>query len=365
MHYDIAVVGGGIAGISVAARLASRASVVVVEAEAQLGYHATGRSAAIYTECYGPGVIPRLTKASKEFLVNVPGPVATQRGLLFVAGAGQHETISALHSRFSLTVDDVALVDRTDVAELCSALDMESIDHGLYEPGAMDLDVHALSMEYRRMAMQDGANIRLEFRVDRIEGGSPWLLGSPTGEVTAGIIVNASGAWADVVAALADVPPLGVMPLNRSAFLFDPQIDMRSSPMVVDADERWYFKPDGPNVLGSAASEIPSRPLDARAAEEDVALGIERINDSTTFGIRSVKSTWAGLRTFTPDRVPAVGFAQDNDRFFWLVGQGGYGIKTSPALSEYAAGLILDGAVPDRLEGFGIEEEALTPRRFG
>ncbi len=364
MQYDIAVVGGGIAGISVAARLADRASVVLVEAEAAIGYHATGRSAALYTECYGPGVIPRLTKASRDFLVGLTGPVATPRGLLFVGGADQRSTIEALRNRFSSNVDDLALVGADGMADLCEALDTDVVHVGLYEPGAMDLDVHALSMEFRRMALLGGADVRLEFRVDRITGDGPWLLGSSLGELSAGIVVNASGAWADEIAAMAGVSPLGVLPLNRSAFLFDPTMDMRSSPMVVDADERWYFKPDGPNVLGSAASEIRSSPIDARAAEEDVALGIERINESTTFGIRSVKSTWAGLRTFTPDRVPAVGFAADNDRFFWLVGQGGYGIKTSPALSEYAAGLILDGTVPSTLRSFGVDEQSLTPLRF-
>jgi D-arginine dehydrogenase len=134
--------------------------------------------------------------------------------------------------------------------------------------------------------------------------------------------------------------------------------------MVVDVAERWYFKPEGPNILGSAASELPSPPMDSRPCEEDVALGIERINTVTSLDIRSVVSTWAGLRTFTPDRTPAVGFDGGNPTFFWLVGQGGYGIKTSPAMGRLAAGLISEGSVPDDLHEFGVTAAELDPARF-
>ena len=364
VEYDIAVIGGGIAGVSVAARLAGRASVVLVEAEAALGYHATGRSAALYTECYGPGVIPLLTKASRSFLADRPDPFVGPRGLLFAGHRHQKASIAALHETYSTNVADLEVLDATGMAELCDVLNTDSVQYGLYEPGAMDIDVHALQMEFRRVAKEHGADIRLEFRVDRVSTGARWTLHSSLGEVSARIILNAAGAWADHVARMAGVAPLGVAPLVRSAFLFDPGRDMTRSPMVVDADEAWYFKPEGPNVLGSAASEIAAEPKDVRATEEDVALGIERINEVADFGIRSVKSTWAGLRTFTPDRVPAIGFDRDSDRFFWLVGQGGYGIKTSPAVSELAAGLILDHAVPDRLRAFGIDESSVTPTRF-
>jgi D-arginine dehydrogenase len=242
----------------------------------------------------------------------------------------------------------------------------------MYEPDAGDIDVDGLQTTFVGTARGAGATILTSTRVDAISrSGHRWVVTGVDAEspdapqrITAKIIVNAAGAWGDHVADLAAVPGLGLQPLVRSVFTFDPGRDASGWPMVVDAREQWYIKPEGPFMLGSAASEIPSEPLDARAPEIDVALGIERINAATTLSIRSVRNTWAGLRTFTPDRIPAVGFDDAHDGFFWLVGQGGYGIKTSPAIGRLAAGLIVDGRVPDDISAFGITEAELSPRRL-
>jgi len=194
--------------------------------------------------------------------------------------------------------------------------------------------------------------------------GSGWRIAAGKHEIAAATVVNAAGPWGDVVAEMAGVAPLGLTPLKRSAFTFDPKMASGQWPFVIDAAERWYMKPEGPHVLGSAASEIPQEPSDARPDEIDIALGIERINAATTLEVVSVKSQWAGLRTFTPDRTPAAGYDDTVEGFFWLVGQGGYGMHTSPALGATAAGLIVNGVVPDQVAQEGVTAEMLDPVRF-
>ncbi len=363
MRFDIAVIGGGIAGLSAAASLSEHTSVVLVEAEPMLGYHATGRSAALYTECYGPGVVPRLTKASRPFFIEAG--LASPRGVLFVGRADQVATTADLYALYSATVDDLVLLTSDGVTDRFPVADPSVITEGILEPGAMDLDVHGIQMAFRATALANGATILLEHGVTAISRSAAWELTAGDETITATVLVNAAGAWADVIATMAGVPPLGLIPLKRSAFLCDPGIDAHSWPMVIDVDERWYLKPEGPNLLGSAASELVAPPSDARPDEEDVALGIMRIEEATSLSIRSVSSSWAGIRTFTRDRVPVVGFDHRSDGFFWLAGQGGYGIKTSPAIARLAAGLIVDGAVPLDLEALGITAEELAPDRFG
>jgi D-arginine dehydrogenase len=364
MNADVVVVGGGIAGVSVAAFLADRADVVLVEAESSLGYHATGRSAALYTECYGAAVIPRLARASKWFFTSPTEPLGSPRGVLFVEDESQETTIDDLEALFSPSVPDLERLSGDDAASHCPALRPEHITAGLLEPGAMDLDVHGIETSFRRQAKAGGAEFMLDHEATHIERSNGWTVDAGGISITARIVVDAAGAWGDDVAQLAGVAPLGLLPLKRSAFLTATEMDAHAWPLVVDSDETWYFKPEGPNILGSAASEILVPPSDARPDEIDIALGIERINEATTLGIRSVSSTWAGLRTFTSDRVPAVGFDPDNTGFFWLVGQGGYGIKTAPALGQAAAGLILDGTMPETLEAHGVTEASVAPGRF-
>lgn len=363
MEYDIAVIGGGIAGLSAAASLSERASVVLVEAEPMLGYHATGRSAALYTECYGPGVVPRLTKASRPFFIEAA--LASPRGVLFVGTADQATTTAGLFELYSATVADLTLLTADEVAECFPVADVSVIREGILEPGAMDLDVHGIQMAFRTTARANGATLLLEHPVTAISGSPKWTLRAGDEVITASVIVNAAGAWADQIAAMAGVAPLGLMPLKRSAFLCDPGLDARSWPMVIDVDEGWYLKPEGANLLGSAASELPTPPSDARPDEEDVALGILRIEEATKLTIRTVSSSWAGIRTFTRDRVPVVGFDPRAHGFFWLAGQGGYGIKTSPAIARLVAGLIIEGSVPTDLDALGIMAEQLAPDRLG
>jgi D-arginine dehydrogenase len=364
MIYDVAIIGGGIAGISAAANLAPLGSVVLLEAEPILGYHATGRSAALYTECYGPGVIPRLTMASRRFFTEGAKVFGTPRGVMFVGTHAQAGVTANLHTTYSGMVPDLERISKAEIRDICPAIDTSVITHGLLEPRAMDLDVSSIEQAFRRKAIDHGTNIIVDARVTDLRRSAQWQIRSRAGDISARVIVNAAGAWADEVALLAGITPLGLRPLKRSAFLTNPPFDPRPWPMIVDVEEQWYFKPEGQNLLGSAASELLSPPMDARADEEDVARGIERINAVTSLGIRTVTTAWAGLRTFTTDRTPAVGFEPDDPTFFWLVGQGGYGIKTSPAMGQLTAGLISHGMVPDGLRQFGITAGDLDPARF-
>lgn len=365
MEVDVAIIGGGIAGLSAAAWLANDTSVLVVEAENSLGYHATGRSAAAYTECYGPETIRRLAKASREYLVESDG-VTTSLPVMFVAKHGDDASITRLLDTFRPLAPTVQHLAPQDVTDRCSAFDKKTVAGGVLEPGALNIDVHALQTMYERRVRSAGHTILTAspvIRIGRITNDR-WAIEAGEASIVARVIVNASGAWADTVATMAGVAAIGFEPLLRSVFTFAGTNDSPSWPLVVDADERWYFKPEGPNVLGSGASEIPSEPVDASAPEIDVALGIERINANTNLSIRSVHNTWAGLRTFSPDRNPVVGFDTAAPGFFWLAGQGGYGIKTSPALGELSASLIVSDIFPERIASFGISRDELAPHRF-
>lgn len=347
MIADVIVIGGGISGVSVAARLSQRATVVLVEAEGSLYYHASGRSAAMYSECRGSRVIRLLTKQSREYFTDAPDEVTTPRSVLYVAPHDEPDRIKTMMVELQPLLPTLREIGPDEIVEICDAVRPSMVSSGMLEPDAMELDVDLITSGFRQDAKQGGVAILLDQRArtaQRVAGS--WEVTTEVETHRAPVIVNAAGAWGDQVAAMAGVTPLGLIPLKRSVFVFDPQRAVATWPLLVDTSERWYLKPEGPNVLGSAASEERSEPVDARPDELDIALGIERINEVTDLSIRSVRTSWAGLRTFTPDRTPAVGFDPQVDGFFWLVGQGGSGIKISPALAEYAASLVLDHAVP-------------------
>ena len=365
MRVDIAIIGGGIAGLSCAAAIGSDASVAILEAESTLGYHATGRSAALYTECYGSEVIRRLAQASKSYYTQEHPELSVIRGLIFPAASGDEEALERLDDEYTPLVPSFTRISPRELEKACPLLPSHMTAGGMFEPGALDLDVDALQTSFVRACRDNGTVTVQRANVTAItRKTSSWLLETSDATVECTTLVNAAGAWGDAVAALAGVVPLGLSALARSVFTFDAQQDPSAWPMIVDARERWYMKPEGPHMLGSAASELPGEPRDARPDELDVALGIQRINEATTLNIRSVKNTWAGLRTFTPDRVPAVGRDDADPGFFWLVGQGGYGIKTSPAMGSLAAGLLLDDQIPADVSSFRVTRRDLDPQRL-
>ena len=371
-HVDVAVIGGGIAGASAAYEIAQSATTLVLEAEPTCDHHTTGRSAAIFTECYGDAVVRRLAIASRAFLGSPPvgfsdGEVLTPRSILFAAMTGQELALEAAYADFSALVPGLAMLDVAGAVERCPVLRPARLCGAVLEPLASDIDVHALHQGYLRGARRRGADVRTSVPVDRIErSGSAWEVTAARCRVRAEVVVNAAGAWCDRVASMAGVRPIGLVPKRRTAFTFDPPRGNthRKWPLVIDLAERFYFKPDGALMLASPADETPMEPCDVRHTETDVAMGIERIESATTLRIRTVRHAWAGLRSFVSDKRPVAGFATDAPGFLWLAGQGGYGIKTSRAMGLAAAGLVIDGSMPAELEEAGITADDLGAERL-
>lgn len=352
---DVVVIGGGIAGVSVAAHLAEHADVVLLEAESTLAYHTTGRSAALFFGSYGHKAIVPLSQASLDWFNNPPTdhPVLSPRGALIVELNDNRATVTA------------DLVDADRVIELCPALDRNRVRRAAWEAGAADMDVAAIHQAYVRAFRNNGGVIVQSARAESIERkpGSGWVVSTPQGEFAAQKIVNAAGAWGDVVAGMAGVQPVGLVPKRRTVFMVTAPPDSQDWPLVTDADMTFYFKPDGVQLLCSLADETPSEPCDSRPVDVDIALAIERINDVTDLGIRSVRSSWAGLRTFALDGGMVIG-EDAVEGFFWLVGQGGTGIQTAPAAARLAAGVVLDGETPDDLAALGMSASDYSPDRF-
>jgi D-arginine dehydrogenase len=365
---DVLVIGGGIAGVSAAAALAARGlSVVLAEQEPQLAHHTTGRSAASFLESYGGPVVRGLTRSSRWRLSGlaeddgVP-PLLHPRSLLWVAG----EADLAPLGRMVADVAHLARLDATEAVALCPILRSEAIAGAALEVDAADIDVLALHDAERRRATAGGATI---LTATSVTGGTrrrtAWQVELAADPWSAAHVVVAAGAWCDEVAGRLGAYPIGLRPLRRTIAICRSPVRVDPSwPLLSDVRHTWYCKPEGPNLLLSPADETPSPPCDARPAEDDVALGIERVNAATTLGLRSVVTAWAGLRTFAPDRVPVCGADPAVDGLWWLAGQGGYGIQTAPAMAAALAGLLVDGFLPDDLLAEGVTAGDLSPARF-
>ncbi len=369
---DVLVIGGGIAGVSVGHHLAEAGRrVLLVEAEAQLAYHTTGRSAALFFENYGAGPVRPLTKASKPFLSDPPAdladaPLLSPRGALTIARPDQAGHLELATRRGLEMGADVRPLTPSEAAAIVPALRTHLLEGALWEPGAADMDVAAIHQAFVRGMRRAGAEIRTSAPVTSLEptGTGRWRARCGSDEVHADVVVNAAGAWCDAVAEMAGVAPVGLVPKRRTAFMVPGREEWRLWPLVVDVQHDFYFKPDGVQLLCSLAEETPSEPCDARPEEIDVALAIDRINEATTIGIRSVRSAWAGLRSFVPDGAMVVGFDPEAPGFFWLAGQGGTGIQTAPGAGRLAAGLVVDGTVPADMLELGLDPAALAPGRL-
>lgn len=348
--FDVVVVGGGIAGMSAAFALAERGrQVAVVEREATLTAHSTGRSAAQFLASYGEPANRLLSAASRAFLDSdanglADSAVLVPRNVLWVAPAGFEGQLGERVEANQVAGTECELIDAACAIEICDALDAEWLAGAVIEYGGFDIDVAGLHQAYVRGARAHGVTIFREHGVgDLVRQGSGWQVRTAAGALRCDVVVNAAGAWADEVAVLADAQAVGMRPLRRTIFTFSSGLDAEGWPLVISADDSFYFKPEGPGqLLGSPADEHLDSPCDARPREIDVARGIEAVNRATRLEIRSVRSTWAGLRTFAPDRVPVVGFDPHVEGFFWCGGQGGTGIQTAPAIAALTAGAICD-----------------------
>lgn len=333
---------------------------------------ATGRSAALFTEAYGPRQVRALTRASRAFFDQPPpgfSPTALlhPRGTLFVAGASQRDELLALHQRLASEGLRAGLLDTAQALSLVPVLRERAADCALHDPDAFDIEVDALLQGFLRSLRHHGGSTVTDARVTGLHhDGHCWHARTADGRTwTATTVVNAAGAWADEVARLAGARPVGIEPRRRSAFLFAPPDGLQTTrwPAVVSIDESWYFKPDAGLLLGSPANADPVAPHDVVAEELDVAIGIHRIEEATTLEIRRPRHTWAGLRSFVADGEPVCGFAEEVPGFFWAAALGGYGIQTSPAFGRLCASLALGQGVPVDLLDQGLDMAALSPSR--
>jgi D-arginine dehydrogenase len=368
---DFLVIGGGMAGASVAAELSREANVVLVEAEEQPGYHSTGRSAALFSEIYGNAPIRALSRASRPFLFDPSPdfcsvPLVHPRGTLFIARADQMERLTAYAA-----LPDIApatrLMTLTEMKQLCPLLREDQVAGGLYEPGSMDLEVHELHTGYLKQFRRNSGLTLTNARVTAIRReGDMWVVEAAGQKLSAPVLINAAGAWADEIATMAGVAPIGVVPHRRTAALIDAPAGVESEawPLVIDIDEEFYVKPDAGLLLISPADETVSEPCDAQPEDIDIATAAHRIEGVIAIKVKRIKHSWAGLRSFVADRSPVAGYDPAVEGFFWLAGQGGYGIQTAPALARTAAALALGRNLPDDLIAAGVSARDIAPVRL-
>ncbi len=366
-HYDFLVIGAGIAGASLAYRLAPHGSVGIFEQEFSPGFHATGRSTATYVRSYGNSVIRALTAASREFFMSPPDgfcdvPLLHPRGNLRFGQKGDQARLEQEYASCAPLVPDLQILGQSDALRLCPALNPDYVSIGLYEPGACDMDVDALLQGYLRSARANGARLHTNARLTSIERkASLWHVGTSSWRFSGRTIINAAGAWADDIARMAHVKPCGITPKRRTVACFapDPMWNFRRWPLVRNAKESFYFKPFSGTLLVTPADETPCLPCDSQPEEIDLAIALDRLRQETLLAPPTIASSWAGLRSFTANETPVIGFASDQPDFFWLAGLGGAGIQTSPAAGLAAALLITEQPWPGSLTAAGLTRDQL------
>lgn len=368
--FDVVVLGGGMAGAALAARLAGEVRVALVEREVSLGYHATGRSAAMYIPSYGGPAVHPLTAASRRFFDRPPagfgGRLLSPRSVLHIARADQDEHLRA----FAQAHDSVASLRRLSCAEaLANApiLRPKAAQTALLETEAGDLDVARLHAGMVRRAREAGAVILTDAgKPDIARQGTGWRVRTREADLLSPVLVNATGAWADETAASAGVAPKQLSPLLRTVMLVDAprELGFHDWPVVKDIDEQFYFRPFAGRLLITPADETPSPPCDAAADELDIATAMLRFNDAADHPVSRIHHRWAGLRTFAPNRAPVIGWSETTPGFFWLAGLGGFGIQTAPAVAQMAAALIRHRPAPLELVGHGVDAATYDPGRI-
>ncbi|MGJ0119481.1 NAD(P)/FAD-dependent oxidoreductase [Williamsia sp. MIQD14] len=368
---DVIVVGAGIAGVSVAYELSGDRSVLVLEQEATPAFHSTGRSAALFLESYGNRPIRALTTGSRSALVDPPDcfdrPLMTPRPMLQFARPGRGDAVREMFASVRTLAPAVELLDPADAVALFPALRAEAVEVALHEPGSMEIDVHAVHQGFLRGLRQRGGEVRTSSAVTSMSRtGGAWEVTTTSGDVhRAPEVVNAAGAWADALAAIAGARPIGLSPRRRTVFMIARPADLagETTPTISDIDEAFYLKPEGAQLLCSPADETPVDPHDARPDELEIARALDAIAECTTLDARHVRSSWAGLRSFVADRTPVVGPDPDVAGLHWCAGQGGYGIQTCAAMARVTAAAVRGDAVPADLAALGVSFDDLSPSR--
>ncbi len=369
MIYDIAIIGAGMAGASLAYFLNPATRVLLIEGESAPGYHTTGRSAAFYSETYGGPLIQPLSTASKAFFEAPPAgftplPLLGPRGGLHVARAGTEAALDRIEADFAQS--GVRIERTTAQTHAPGLLAPDYAGAALWEPECRDMDVGEIHRAFLAGARAQGTRLLTHASVTAIDrAGSAWQIATTAGPVEAAAIVNAAGAWADTIATLAHAAPLHIAALRRTVA----QVEVtptppRTLPLVMDSAGEFYFKPEGDRLWVSPHDEIPDTPSDVQPHELDVATAIDRLETASTMRVRRLDRAWAGLRCFAPDRAPVYGWDPDTPGFFWCAGQGGFGIQTAPAAGQLAAALLERRALPDHLARFRVDPARYAPARF-
>lgn len=370
--FDIAIIGGGIAGISLAYFLSPHRSVVVLEQEGALGYHSTGRSAAEFTLRDNAPVVNALARASHGFLMAppegfTPVPLLIARGSVIFGTPGKEALVQERFVQAKAQGAAVEWLDEPALLARAPIMNTAYIAASYFDPDYWDIDVDALLQAYARRSRRHGAQIleKRQFAGAR-RVGDTWLIETNEETIAAGILVNAAGGWADSVATLSGVAPAGIVPHRRTAITVDlPEgVDANRLPELNEIEDTFYFKPEGGRLLASPADETPCAPADVQPEDLDIAYAAHYVEEATTLSVRRVVKSWAGMRSFSPDRLPVIGPAKEEPSFFWLAGQGGYGILTSPALGSLAAALLTGEPVPEPLVREGIAAATFSPSRF-
>ncbi len=375
---DVVIVGGGIVGASLAYWLSPERRVVILEAESTPGYHASGRSAALFAPGYGTASIRQLTRASERFFRSPPPgfssvPLCLPRGELTVGRQDQLAAVDSLYQALSQEAGreagQVQRLTGPEALALVPVLQRDMVAGAVLDRRAFDIDTDLLLQGFLRAAKACGAVLECNARVSDIRAASSgWQVHTGDGRVFhGGVLVNAAGAWVDQIADLAGVPRIGIQPKRRSALVFDaPEgLDCSNWPLTVGIDEDWYFKPDAGQLLASPANADPVVPHDVVAEELDIATAIYALEQNTSLRIRRPRHTWAGLRSFVVDGDPVSGFDPQAPGFFWAAALGGYGFQTAPAFGQLCAALLLQQPLPDELRVEGLEVASLSPDRPG
>lgn len=376
-NYDVVIIGGGIAGLSLAYFLSPYRSVAVLEREEALGYHSTGRSAAEFVLRYNAPEICRLATISKAFFDRPPEgfsdvPLLRQRGGVMIAGAEKRLRFEKLLAEERAFTPEIEQLTKDEAIARVPILKADYVAAAFYDPNFWDIEVENLLQGYVKGARRNGCEIleRQEILAARHHGPA-WLLRTAGGEMGAKVVVDAAGAWADPVATIFGVRPAGIVPHRRTAITVDlpAGVDAASLPEINEIDEDFYMKPEGGRLLASPADATPCEASDVQPEEIDVAWAAHYVEEATTIPVQRIAKSWAGLRSFSPDRLPVIGFAAERPDFFWLAGQGGYGILTSPALGSLAARLLTRTAPPEGFRADGLDpsvfdSSVFDPRRF-
>jgi D-arginine dehydrogenase len=374
MRADFLIIGGGIAGLSAAARLARHGKAVVLEGEDALGYHSSGRSVSFSHYGIGNAAVRGMTAWSRPFFEDPPSgfadaPIARRMPTLYFAGEAQLPALLALKAEMDAYTDAIETVDAARMAGLCPLLrtgDSGAVQ-GLFDPTGLKLEAAAMLQGHAKAVRAAGGEVLTGRRVARIEARDGWTVTTEGGEAfSAPVLVNAAGAWGDRIAALAGVAPLGLSPRRRTIIVLDPPEGMDASgwPFIHSAAGDFYMLPEAGQLLASPADEEEDDPCDAAPSDYDVALTAYKVEEYMDFPVRRIAHRWAGLRSFVADRTPTAGFDAEAPGFFWLIGQGGYGLQTSPAMAAIVEALVTDAVWPEGLAERGVSPDAVRPDRL-